>query len=224
VSNFVLLDLHLSMTQPSQSVPIPDAAEPSAGQAVVPVWLIILFFVLLYWGMVYFDLHGGWFSDQVYSPYGSQQAVALMQPPLDDTADYLRQGKLLFTANCAVCHMENGAGNPGNGCPPLDGSEWVSAPGPGRLIRIASKGLTGPIEVKGQLYNQGTMLPIGDQLTGDEKTKSHAIGAILSHVRVTFGKNAKIVKPDQVEAVRAKISDRKTSYQVEDLKAVPDTE
>ena len=82
----------------------------------------------------------------------------------------------------------------------------------------------GPIEVKGQLYNQGTMLPIGDQLPGEEKDRSESIAAIISHIRQTFGKKASIIKPDQVLAVRAKIADRKTSYKVDEIKAVPENE
>jgi len=121
-----------------------------------------------------------------------------------------------------VCHMDTGIGNPANGCPPLDGSEWVSAPGPGRIIRIVSKGLTGPIEVKGTIYNTGTMLAIGDALPGDEKQKSESIAAIISYIRKTFGKSASPVSPEQVLKVRAEIKDHSGYFSPEDLKAAPE--
>ncbi len=43
---------------PETNQPLPlsaDAAEPKAGQVAVPVWLIVLLFLILYWGTVYFD-------------------------------------------------------------------------------------------------------------------------------------------------------------------------
>ena len=54
--------------------------------------------------------------------------------------------------------------------------------------------------------------------------RSESIAAIISHIRQTFGKKASIIKPDQVLAVRAKIADRKTSYKVDEIKAVPENE
>src|SRR5256885_8011032 len=100
------------MKQPSQTARPISAAEPRVGRANVPIWLIILLLLMFYWGMVYFDLHGGWFEPQVYGPYRSMEEVAGMQPPPPGEGPRLiALGKKLFNANCAVCHMENGAGN-----------------------------------------------------------------------------------------------------------------
>jgi mono/diheme cytochrome c family protein len=201
--------------------PVVETAEPKAGGNSVPIWVILLLFLLLYWGMVYFDVHGAWFNEQVYAPYHSIEQLTAIQP-VSGEADFILKGKQLYSLNCAVCHMEVGTGNPANGCPPLMGSEWVSAAGPGRIIRIVSKGATGPIEVSGKVWNTGTMLAIGDQMPGDEKQKAESIAAIISYVRKTFGNNASSVTPEQVFSVRAEIKDRNTYYSAEELKSAPE--
>src|SRR5580765_233225 len=161
---------------PSVSVPA-DAAEPKAGFEPIPIWIFVGMLVLFYWGMIYFDQNGGWFSTQVYAPYHSVPEVAAMWPPPPGGESFIK-GQKLFSLNCAVCHMENGVGNPANGCPPLIKSEWVAAEGPNRLIRLISKGSTGSIDVAGKPYN-GTMLPVGDGLPGDEAAKCEQIAAII---------------------------------------------
>jgi mono/diheme cytochrome c family protein len=113
--------------------------------------------------------------------------------------------------------MENGIGNPANGCPPLVGSEWVKNPGPGRIVRIISNGLVGPIEVAGKPYGTGTMLAVGNGLPGDEKEKARAIAAIASYVRKTFGSIETPLKAEQVQAVRAQIKDRTASFTAAEL-------
>ncbi len=200
---------------------MPDSAEPGAARRAIPVWLVILLFVLLYWAMVYFDLRSGWFSERVYAPYHSVEQVAMFQP-ISGEGEFILKGKQLYGMNCAVCHMETGSGNPANGCPPLVGSEWVAAPGPGRIIRIVSKGATGPIDVKGTVYSTGTMLAIGDQMPGDEQQKAENIAAIISYIRKTFGNNASPVTPGQVLKVRGEIKDRHTYFSPEELKAAPE--
>jgi hypothetical protein len=119
--------------------------------------------------------------------------------------------------------METGVGNPANGCPPLIASEWVAAAGPNRLIRLVSKGGTGPIEVGGKPYN-GTMLPIGDQLPGDEAQKCESIAAILSYVRKNFGNISKPVTAEEVARVRESIKGHSASYSSAELKATSETE
>jgi mono/diheme cytochrome c family protein len=201
--------------------PLPDSVQPKAGRKAVPIWMFVLLFVLLYWGMVYFDVHGAWFDQQVYAPYHSIEQVVALQP-LSGEADFIQKGKQQYGLNCAVCHMEGGTGNPANGCPNLMGSEWVSAAGPGRIIRIVSKGATGPIEVSGKVWSGGTMLAIGDQMPGDEKQKSENIAAIISYIRKTFGNNASLVTPEEVLSVRDQIKTRTTYFSPEELKAAPE--
>jgi mono/diheme cytochrome c family protein len=201
--------------------PVGQPAQQKEPRKAVPVWLFILLFLLLYWSMVYFDQRGAWFNEQVYAPYHSLDQVVAFQPPSGD-ADFLAKGRLLYSANCAVCHMETGTGNAGNNCPNLVGSDWLSAPGPGRIIRIVSKGATGPIEVNGKVWSGGTMLNIGDVMPGDEQQKAENIAAIISYVRKTFGNKASLVTPEEVAAVREQIKSRTTFYSPEELKAAPE--
>ena len=183
---------------------------PKALRESVPVWLIILFFVLLYCAMVYFDQHGGWFNQNVYTPYTRIEDLEKWQPPKLD--DPVAIGKLIYNRpTCVTCHQADGNGTPGQ-FPPLAGSDWVSEAEPGRLIRIVLNGLQGSINVNGKSYN-GTMVPWKDQLTDKE------VAAVLSYVRGNkdWGNKYPPVKPEQVAAVRAKLKDRATAFTPDEL-------
>lgn len=95
---------------------------------------------------------------------------------------------------CGACHGQNGEGGPAG--PPLAGSEWVTGP-ISNLIKIQLRGLTGPIEVKGKVYDQfpAGMLPMAYQT--DEQ-----IAGALTYVRNSFGNKASAVKPEEVKALR----------------------
>ena len=201
---------------------MPNEAEPTAAMTAMPVWPISLMLALLFLGAWYFDLYGGWFEAKVYAPYSSVADVQRFQPNTDPNASFIAQGKKLFSDNCAVCHMETGVGNPGNGCPPLIDSEWVKHAAPDRMIMIISKGLSGPITVNSKVYSTGVMLAVGDSLSGDEKEKSAKIAAIASYVRKQFAGLPGVVKPEQAEAIRASFKDRgPVNFTAEDLLKVP---
>ena len=170
---------------------VEETSEPGVLRHPVPVWLIILLFVLLYWGMVYFDTQGGW-EPVVYKPYHSVQELMLYQPMPGEGPD-LRRGRDLYEQICVGCHNNDGAGKPGQ-APPLAGSEWVDEP-PNRMIAIPMVGLTGPIKVKGQDYNL-SMPAFGNSLNDED------IANAISYIRVSWGNKASIVSPAQVKAVR----------------------
>ena len=191
--------------------PVRDAserAEPTANHRQVPLWLIILFGVMFYGGQLYLDQAAGGFDPAVYEPYDSYSSVKKAQPDLGGGAAFLAKGEKIYGLYCVTCHQANGAGNPAQYVPPLAGSEWVTAKGPGRLIRIVSKGFTGPVNVKGQSFGGNNMLGIGDLFSGDEAQKAEDIAAVLTYVRGSFGNNAPPITPAQVKAVREKIKDR----------------
>jgi mono/diheme cytochrome c family protein len=197
--------------EPQQSLPIAAEAEPQAGRTAVPVWLIVLLFLLLYWGMVYFDANGGWFNEQVYAPYRSFQDVQTWQPVTGE-AGLAQQGKLVYNKpTCVACHQADGKGTAGQ-FPSLVQSEWVQEPEPGRIIRAVLYGISGPFPFKGQNFN-GSMVPWKDSLTDEE------IAAVLTYVRqnAEWGNKAPEVKPDRVKAVREKTKGRNQPYSQEEL-------
>ena len=181
----------------------------------VPIWVIILLLLLIYWGMVYFDQHSGWFSQEVYAPYHSIAEVEYYQIPKDEGDELILQGKEIFSKNCAVCHMENGIGNPANGCPPLAGSEWVLG-APNRLIRIPAFGLIGPITVKGQqmIFPAG-MPPMGANLPDDD------LAGVLSYMRQAWGNKASLITPEQVNAVKVQAANH-PQFTPEEIMQVPE--
>ncbi len=144
----------------------PENSEPTAGSAELPVLLIGLLVVLLYWGDVYLLQNSGEFNPKVYYPYRSYEQVVLLNP-IDPVAAREREGRKVFDLVCAACHMPSGTGNRGNNVPPLAGSEWVLAEGPNRIIRIVLNGLQGSLEVKGDQYGANVMTPF-NILTDDQ--------------------------------------------------------
>jgi mono/diheme cytochrome c family protein len=197
--------------EPQQSLPIAADAEPQAGRAQVPVWLIVLLSLLLYWGMLYFDQHSGWFNEQVYAPYRSFQEVETWQPATG-AAGLAQQGKLVYNKpTCVACHQADGKGTAGQ-FPSLVESEWVQEPEPGRIIRAVLHGISGPFPFKGQTFN-GSMVPWKDALTDEE------IAAVLTYVRQNpeWGNKAPEVKPERIKEVRAKTKSRNQPYSQEEL-------
>jgi len=123
------------------------------------------------------------------------------------------QGKAIFARDgfCSTCHQPDGAGLPASGFPALAGTPWVTG-SEERLIKIALKGLMGPIEVNGiKFVGQVPMTPFGGLLKDDE------LAAVLTYVRNSFGNKASVISPEQVKAVRAAIQDQSGFYSPEEL-------
>jgi mono/diheme cytochrome c family protein/glucose/arabinose dehydrogenase/lysophospholipase L1-like esterase len=112
-------------------------------------------------------------------------------------------------AHCATCHQANGRGLPDSGFPPLTDPRWI-AQNDERLIHVALKGLIGPIEVSGAQFN-GVMTPFEALLSDKE------LAAVLTFVKNSFGNDAGIVRPEQVQKVRARIKDRKPLPQAAEI-------
>ncbi len=193
--------------------PTPAAEEPRAARRTVPVWLLVLLLLLIYWGMLYFDEHGGWFSKEVYYPFNSFAEVLDYQPPKGGI-DLVR-GKKVFDDNCAVCHNTDGMGKPAQ-APPLNGSEWVKL-APNRLLRIPLYGLNGPITVKGQQMTFTIpMVAIGQALPEE------ALAAALTYVRQVWGDKASPITVEQIKAVKTQVGNRSTPFTPEEVMQAPE--
>jgi mono/diheme cytochrome c family protein len=196
-----------------------DDDEPKADWSPMPIALIVMFVLLAYWGMLYLDDHGGGFNPKVYQPYGNFAMLQDLQPRLDITNQLPRDGEKIFNANCAVCHQQSGVGNPANGCPPLVGSEWATAGGPNRIIRLVLNGGNGQITVKGQPYPGTTpMTPFKTVLS------DYQVAAALSYVRNAWGNKASVVMPDQVKKIRETTKDKNINWTPAELLQIPDSD
>jgi mono/diheme cytochrome c family protein len=102
-------------------------------------------------------------------------------------------GKAVYTQYCLTCHQTDGSGVP-NMHPPLTPGSWVGKD-PNELIAIMMKGLSGKIEVNGEVYKN--FMPSHAQLTDEQ------LADVLSYVRSSFGNNFEPVTPEMVKKVRS---------------------
>ena len=210
--------MNSSTNQPAATVPREDT---STKDATVPMWLIVVCFLLVFWGAVYFDEHGGWFESQVYTPYLSAEQLKGYQVFGGPSQPEL--GRAVYNRpTCVVCHQANGQGQAGT-FPPLAGSDWVNDPDPSRMIRIVLQGFTGPgLKVNGQPFNTGsTMIAWGAPppagLSDDE------IAAVITYVRgnAEWGNKASPVTPEQVHAIREKVKAHLQPFTPAEIEAIP---
>lgn len=108
-------------------------------------------------------------------------------------AEIMEHGEEVYKKHCQVCHQTNGSGNPGM-YPPLDDTEMVNGD-KDELIEIILNGMSGEIEVKGEIYNQ-VMIP--HNFLSDKE-----IADLLTYVRNSFGNSSSPVTEEEVAEVRA---------------------
>ena len=195
----------------STNQPVSNAPQDvGAKDPVVPVWLIIVCFLLLYWGAVYFDERGGWFSTQVYTPYVSTEqlnTIAAMQGPPDPRV----LGAQVYGRTCIACHQGNAMGTPGT-FPPLAGSDWVNEKEPGRIIRFVLHGFGGPgLVVNGKPFETTAQMTAFGESGPPTGLTDEEIAAVLTYVRgnADWHNNASPVTEEQVKAIRNKYATRK---------------
>lgn len=104
----------------------------------------------------------------------------------------VERGKRVFMQTCFACHQPDGKGLPGI-FPPLAGSDFLLADHD-RPIRIVTKGLTGPVTVKGQTFNN--IMPA--QVLSDQQ-----IADVLTYVTNSWGNSAAPYTVDDVRRVKA---------------------
>lgn len=189
-----------------------DVREPRAGTAGIPLWFVIMGFLLIYGLLVYFDQNSGWFKPEIYTPFHTPEQLLDSQLRKGGFDRVLAQKK--FETVCGICHQPDGMGKPGQ-FPPLAGSEWANGT-PNRLVRIPLLGISGPIKVKGQNWNLS--------MPGLPSTSDEDLAPILTYVRSSWGNKGDEVKPAQVKAIRAELGGRTQQLNGEaELQKIADT-
>lgn len=142
-------------------------------------------------------IYSGREVDETYLADKSRKAQEALQKA--GTAQTLEarmeRGKAVFMGTCSTCHQLQGQGL-ASVFPPLAKSDYLMADVE-RSINTVLKGLSGEIEVNGQLYNN-TMPPLAN-LT------DHEIADVLTYVRNSFGNKGEPITAEQVTAARAAI-------------------
>lgn len=194
--------------QPVASTPRNNA---EAKDPTVPIWLFVVMLLLLFWGAIYFDEHGGWFESQVYGPYTSAEQLKEFQ--VAGGPNPFEQGRAVYNKTCIACHQANGQGAPGT-FPPLAGSDWVNEKEPGRMIRIVLQGFSGPgLKINGQPFNTGSAMVPWNALSDDD------IAAVITFVRGNkeWNNSASPVTPEQVAAIRKKVQNHPLSFTPDEM-------
>jgi mono/diheme cytochrome c family protein len=125
---------------------------------------------------------------------GSEQRTDEIKKNLPaQTVEKVHPGKEVYTKYCLTCHQADGSGVP-NMHPPLTTGSWVGKE-PAELIAIMMKGLTGKIEVNGEVYKN--FMPSHAQLTDEE------IANVLSYIRSSFGNDFTSLTPEMVKKIRS---------------------
>ncbi len=138
---------------------------------------------------------------------GPAAEVALVRKNKPDAATHA-SGLAVYSRTCIACHGPDGNGVPG-AFPPLDGVDWVTGD-PTIPIRIVLGGLQGPIEVKGQKF-QNIMPPHTDLKDGE-------IADVLTYVRQTWSNDSTPVAEALVKEIRSKFSSRTQPWTAGELK------
>jgi len=136
-------------------------------------------------------------------------ANAQVKPPDPSTIKVAAtSGAQVYSMTCAACHQATGAGLAVQ-YPPLASSEFVTGDEQ-RLIHIVLRGLTGEIEVEGEMF-KGEMPGWAPALNDAQ------VAAVLTYIRKSFGNNAPPITAELVAKVRTASALRKKPYTAADL-------
>ncbi len=136
-------------------------------------------------------------------------AVVEYQYTNEDLASISR-GEPLYTNICAICHNQNGLGT-ASLAPALAGANWVTG-SKERLALVVGQGLSGPIEVNDELWNQA--MPAHAQhpsLTGEN------FNDLLNYLRASWGNNASPYEKGEARSYLQKHADRDEPWITEEF-------
>lgn len=121
------------------------------------------------------------------------QHIVIAQPDKPKVESAAEQaGKKVYYSVCLACHQADGSGVPGMH-PPIIESKFVNGD-PDKLIQIVLEGMSGKIEVDGEIYN--SIMPPHVHLSNKE------IADVLTYVRSNFENNSGAIAMEQVQKNR----------------------
>lgn len=196
-----------------------EHGEPLTQAVPIPLWLMMVFGLVLCWGSYYLGSYSGGFSGSVFNEQSGAGAAVSRGATAGggETATaavaetQVEAGKKVF-ANCAACHQATGMGLP-PAFPPLVQSEFVLG-SPKRLAMIVLKGLQGPVKVKGMTF-------VGAMPFWEKSLTDRNIAAVLTYIRQEWGNKAGPVTEEQIAAARKEFKDRAEPWTEADILAVP---
>jgi len=198
-----------------------EYGEPRADVTPLPLWLTGVCGAAVAWAGLYFGVFHGGFSGEVFNEYQSSPAVLFPLPkkaagPGEASAELplAQQGKAVY-ANCQACHQPTGQGIPGQ-APALAGADWVKG-GEKRILAIILKGLTGPINVHGNVQTFS-----GNMVGWEQTLPSKKIAAVASYIRSEWGNGAPEVTAADVDAAKKEFAGQKAQWTEAQLLQIPD--
>jgi mono/diheme cytochrome c family protein len=119
---------------------------------------------------------------------------AFSQKSIQDKSKLMLSGKKVYDMYCQACHQADGNGVPRLN-PPLTGTVYVTG-NKTRLIDIVLNGLTDPLEINGEEYN--------NPMAAHSFLTDQQIADVLTYIRNSFGNKAGVVTAAEVKKQRAK--------------------
>ncbi len=119
---------------------------------------------------------------------------SMAQTSVQGKSKQLLNGKKVYDMYCQACHQADGNGVPRLN-PPLVGTVYVTG-SKTRLIDIVLKGLSDPIEINGEEYN--------NPMAAHSFLTDQQIADVLTYIRNSFGNKAGLVTVAEVKKQRAK--------------------
>ncbi|PJE46965.1 MAG: cytochrome C [Sediminibacterium sp.] len=119
---------------------------------------------------------------------------SMAQTSAQGKSKQMLNGKKVYDIYCQACHQADGNGVPRLN-PPLAGTVYVTG-SKTRMIDIVLKGLSDPLEINGEEYNNP--MAAHDFLTDQQ------IADVLTYIRNSFGNKAGVVTVAEVKKQRAK--------------------
>lgn len=154
---------------------------------------IRLFLYLTLLGIFIISCQSGGEKKKVEAVSSEQLANEIQDNLPEKVAVIEHPGKAVYEQYCLTCHQADGSGVP-NMHPPLGPGSWVGRE-PKVLVSLMLKGLSGKIEVDGEIYT--SFMPSHAKLSNQE------IADVLTYVRASFGNQFDPITEEMVANIKS---------------------